>query len=112
MIWISQEYQRNPEKGTIGFTSRYEILQSLAKLGYIVLLVTGASLKNVISRSKLLDYPLVVYLPMYLFPFLTTITFQFALLSSLPFLLFKYRARIIISDYFSVFTLTPFLLIR
>ena len=112
MIWISQEFQYNREMGTIGFTSRNEILHSLNKLGNFVLLITGASLKNVLRRSKLLDYPRVVYLPMYLFPFLTTITFQFALLISFPFLLLKYRARIIISDYFSVFTLSPFLLLK
>ena len=96
MIWISQEFQYNREMGTIGFTSRNEILHSLNKLGNFVLLITGASLKNVLSRSKLLDYPRVVYLPMYLFPFLTTITFKFALLISFPFLLLKNRARIII----------------
>jgi glycosyltransferase involved in cell wall biosynthesis len=96
----------------IGLTSQVEMPRQIAQLGHKVYLVVGSPPSAILRRSDLIPQARVIYLPMLNHPFLTTLSFQSLLVLLLPFCLLRSAPDAVIVDYFSTFSIIPWVLLR
>ena len=112
ILWISQMLWTSKPGAMIGHTSRVEMPRYVAKLGHRVHVVFGAPLGDLVRETRSIPYSDCTDLPMINVPFLSSLSFHFALIFALPWLLLRYTPDVIIVDHFSVLSIVPWALVR
>jgi glycosyltransferase involved in cell wall biosynthesis len=112
ILWVSQVLITSKPEGLIGSATYVEMPEHVAQKGHKVTMVLGAPPREIRRPPRTGAYADFVYLPMINRHFLTTISFQLALVLLLPWLIRRSAPNAIIIDHFSVLAMLPWALLK